>query len=133
MTENSTVASGRRVSTWLKAAVASVIAVFGWISMWRLVGSGEGDVCPAIYPAPAGCSTVDRQPTAILWTVIIAVVFAACLWAIFTLGRKRPWIAILLLVLLAVAAVWGHHAVLYVEESAWLAAQAAGPPPVIGA
>lgn len=58
--------------------------------IWFLVVPMEA-VCPAIYPAPPGCTAEDRRSAAVTWTIVVALVYLLSVTVALTLGRGRRW------------------------------------------
>lgn len=87
--------------------LATVILGATLAVIWLLVVPME-PACPAIYPAPRGCSTADRMSAGATWTVVIAVVYALSVTVALSFGRSRRWLtqaAMLTLVLVAIVGI----------------------------
>lgn len=68
-------------------------------------------VCPAVYPAPGGCTAADRQAAGVTWTIVVAVSCALTVFCVLTIGRRRQWATRAALTALVVIAVVGFGAV----------------------
>ncbi len=98
---------------WVWGVMATAVTVVGGVLMWRLAAPrGSGGICPSILPAPAGCSD-SRIPVAIVWSAIVAGLYAANLAVWLPRLRRYRWLPAVALVTLAVAAVVGYRSVLY--------------------
>jgi cytochrome bd-type quinol oxidase subunit 2 len=94
---------------WL---VATVVAVVAYAVIWAAAVPREV-ACPAIYPAPPGCSVDSRESAGVLWSVVLGVVYAAALAVTLTVGRRRRSVAVVAVVVLAACAVLACGAVLF--------------------
>ncbi|MBX6355970.1 MAG: hypothetical protein IRZ05_08970 [Micromonosporaceae bacterium] len=94
------------------AAAATIIAMAALAGFWWLAVPRH-DLCVATLPAPAGCRTADRVPTAILWTVIVVVLYVAITIVAFVRPRGRWWPFMVGIATLIGAALWGYRRVLY--------------------
>lgn len=93
---------GVRARSAVTLATAVLVATLA--AIWFLVVSLEA-VCPAIHPAPPGCTAADRRSAGVTWSVIVALVYAVSLAVALTLRRSRRWLthaAMLVLVLVAI-------------------------------
>lgn len=68
-------------------------------------------VCPAIYPAPPGCTVADRKSAGVTWTAVITAVYVASIVCTVTLGRHRRWLTYAAISALVVVAIVGLGAV----------------------
>src|SRR5690554_2386424 len=93
-------APARRSPSWRAPAIATVALLASLAACWWLAVPRHA-VCPAIYPAPAGCSTQDRQAAAVTWTVVLVTVYALVLATTATVGRGRRWVGWIGVVLMA--------------------------------
>ncbi len=98
--------------SWLGVATATVVAGAAWAGFWWLAVPRH-DLCAAILPAPAGCRSVDRVPTATLWTVIVAVLYLTAATTALVRPAGRWWPFTTAMAVLTVAGVWGLWSVLY--------------------
>lgn len=78
--------------------------------IWFLVVPMEA-VCPAIYPAPPGCTAEDRRSAAVTWTIIVALVYVLSVAVALTLGRGRRWLTHAAMLVLGFVAIIGIGAV----------------------
>ncbi|MEG3637017.1 hypothetical protein [Micromonospora palythoicola] len=101
-----------RLRRWLQVLAASVVAVLAWAGYWWLAVP-RFDLCAAVLPAPAGCRSADRIPTATLWTVVVALLHLATVVVALTQPPGRRWPFAAGVTLLAGAAAYGYRAVLY--------------------
>ncbi len=101
-----------RVGSWLGIAAAVGVAVLAWAGYWWLAVP-RYDLCAAVLPAPAGCRTADRVPTAALWTAIVAALLLATATLAVVRPRGRWWPFAVGMATLAVTALWGFRTVLY--------------------
>ncbi|MBB2924305.1 hypothetical protein [Cellulomonas cellasea] len=93
---------------WL---VATVVAGVTAAAIWGYAVPREV-VCPAIYPAPYPCTQEHRVGTGVLWTVVLAIAYAAALAVTLTVGRHRRPLAAAAVVVLVLCAVVAYTAVL---------------------
>ncbi|WP_139177786.1 hypothetical protein [Ruania alba] len=91
-------------------ALATVVLVVALAAIW-LVAVPVGVPCPAIYPPPPGCTVADRASTGVLWTIIIAGVYAGSIALALTVGRRRWWLTGAAMVILVVVAIVGFGVV----------------------
>ncbi|MFN3867174.1 MAG: hypothetical protein ACK4MD_10755 [Demequina sp.] len=95
---------------WPTGASAAVLiwclVAIAWLSIPRY------EVCPAIYPAPAGCMITDRTSTAVIAAVIMIGLFAGVVVLAKRLAAK-PWVAWAATAALAIAAIASYRIVLY--------------------
>lgn len=101
------------IATWLALAAGAVLTVWALIELWRL---GQplprpDQVCPAVYPHPPGCA--DRRTEATIAAVAVVGTYALTIWAILTLGRRRPVVTALGLGAVTVVALFGYRITLY--------------------
>lgn len=89
---------------------ATVVLVATWAVIWWLVVPMEA-VCPAIYPAPPGCTAADRWSAGVTWTVIVAGIYALSVAIALTLGRGRRWLTHAAMLVLGFVAIIGVGAV----------------------
>lgn len=100
----------RRLVPARAVATVGALVAAGWTAALIWVTQPRHAVCPAIYPAPPGCS--DRTGTAGLW---VAAVWAALAIAIVILrlrGRRLSG-AIAALALVVLVGAVGYRVVLY--------------------
>lgn len=86
--------------------LATVVTAAALAAVWLLAVPREV-VCPAIYPAPPGCSTQDRVATATVWTVVLLVAWAATVAAGRLRNRVVPSLLVAATIALALAAYVG--------------------------
>ncbi|TDE91573.1 hypothetical protein EXU48_15615 [Occultella glacieicola] len=68
----------RAAATWV-ILTASLILLWTLVSVWLLaIPAPAQSACPAVHPAPAGCSPA-RVPVAALWSVVLAAAYATVL------------------------------------------------------
>lgn len=103
----------RSVRSWPWIVVASGAAAADRAAIWWLAVPRGSGVCPAVLPAPAGCAAGARVPVAVVWTLIIAGLYAANLAVATTRLRRHRWLLAGALLALLVVVVWGHRSVLY--------------------
>jgi len=89
---------------------ATVVLVATLAAFWWVVVPMEA-VCPAIYPAPSGCSGADRRSAGVTWTGIVAAVYALSVALALTLGRRRRWLTRAAMLGLGIVAIIGIGAV----------------------
>lgn len=64
----------RAVVLAFELVAAAAIAAWALVNVWTLAHpSGDGTVCPLIYPAPPGCSPQDRFTPAFVSAVVVSV------------------------------------------------------------
>ena len=90
--------------------LASVVSLATYAAIWWLAVPIEA-LCPAVYPAPAGCTAADRQAAGVTWTIIVAVTFALTVAIALAIGRRRQGLTRAALSALVVVAVVGLGAV----------------------
>ncbi|WP_154792714.1 hypothetical protein [Occultella kanbiaonis] len=65
----------RAAAAWVIVA-ASLILLWSVVATWLLaIPAAAQAVCPAVHPAPAGCSPA-RVPVAALWSAILIATYA---------------------------------------------------------
>lgn len=91
--------SGRDVVTASALAVATITLVW-WLAVpWGPI------FCPAIYPAPTNCVSTYREGTAVVVTIVVALVFAITILLAFTVGRHRRGLVLAGVMMLGLALV----------------------------
>lgn len=90
--------------------LATVVSIATCAAIWWLAVPMEA-VCPAVYPAPGGCTAADRQSAGVTWTIVVAVSYALTVVIALTLGRRRRWLTRAAMSALVVVAVVGFGAV----------------------
>lgn len=90
--------------------LATVVLVATWAAIWWLAVPLEA-VCPAVYPAPTGCTAADRKSVGVTWTIVVAVVYVLSVALALTLGRRRRWVTHAAMLTLVVVAIVGIGAV----------------------
>lgn len=100
----------RGSARWPVAAGALIVAV--WLGAVAWLAAPRYEVCIAIYPAPAGCVTADRVPTAAVATAVMVAAFAVLVWLARRPGQ-RSWITWSAVALIACLAVATYRTVLY--------------------
>ena len=75
--------------TWPPVVTAVALAVAGLAAIWFLAVPRSG-VCPALYPAPPGCGTVNRVQAAWVASGGLAVALALSVLTLRTAARGRP-------------------------------------------
>jgi len=90
--------------------LATVVSIATCAAIWWLAVPMEA-VCPAVYPAPGGCTAADRQSAGVTWTIVVAVSYALTVAIALTLGRRRRWLTRAAMSTLVVVAVVGFGAV----------------------
>jgi hypothetical protein len=79
----------------LELVVAAVIAAWALVEIWVLAHpSGEGTVCPLVYPAPPGCAPGVRFTPAFVSAVVISLAYSAVTFLLLTIGRRRAFVAV---------------------------------------
>lgn len=97
-----------RPDTQARRAVilATAVSMTTCAAIWWLAVPMEA-VCPAVYPAPGGCTASYRQSAGVTWTIVVAMSYALTVAIALTLGRRRRWLtraAMSTLVIVAVVA-----------------------------
>lgn len=94
---------------WAVATVGVLIAT-GWTAALIWVAYPRYSICPAIYPAPPGCS--DRMAVAVPWVAAEWLALAVAL-VILRLRSGRPLWAVTALALVLLVGAAGYRAVLF--------------------
>jgi len=109
----------RRARAWPWLAATAAVVLLATVSMWRLALPRGGEappgvpvVCPAVYPAPPGCSP-ERVPVAALCTAILVVLLGAqAAGARLLPGWRRSW-SVAATVIMVVVALLAYRIVFY--------------------
>ncbi len=91
---------------WLVPVLSTVVTAAGLAAIWYLAVP-RVTVCPAIYPAPPGCTLQDRVATATVWTVLVAIVWIATLVAVRLRRTVLPLVLLALSTALCLVGYWG--------------------------
>lgn len=86
-----------------QVVMATIIALVTIVVIWWLAVPAGPVVCPAIMPPPTNCLPSHREGTAIVLTVVTAAIYVTTVVIALTLGRRRPAIASVGVVVLIVA------------------------------
>ena len=100
----------RGAARWSVAAGAVIVTVWLGAVAWLAVPRYE--VCIAIFPAPAGCTTANRAPTAAVATVVMLAAFVVLLWLARRQGDRR-WATWSVTALIACLALASYRVVLF--------------------
>lgn len=106
------------VRTHRVITLATVVLVATWAVLW-LVVIPVGVACPAIYPAPPGCSAADRRAAGVTWSLIVTMAYALSVTTALTMGRGRRWLshaamwALVLVAVIGIGAVQGSTGIWY--------------------
>ncbi|MGV8967780.1 MAG: hypothetical protein ACOH2F_16060 [Cellulomonas sp.] len=103
---------------WRAVVLATVVALVTCAAIWLLAVPMEA-VCPAVYPAPGGCTAADRQSAGVTWTIVVAVAYALTVAVALTVGRRKQRLTRVALSALVVVAVVGFGAVQGSTGYAW--------------
>ncbi|WP_242511298.1 hypothetical protein [Pengzhenrongella frigida] len=90
--------------------LATVVSLATCAAIWWLAVPME-PVCPAVYPAPGGCTAADRQAAGVTWTIVVAVSYVLTVAIALTIGRRRRWLTTAAMSALVVVSVVGFGAV----------------------
>ena len=104
--------NGRRPRAWPAVLAATVVAAIGWVALWWLA-IPRYEICIAIYPASAGCGGADRVADAVLWSIVIAVVYFVAVAVALTVGRRMWWLNLAAIMALIATAALSYYLVLY--------------------
>lgn len=102
--------AARGTACWSVAAGAVIVTVWLGAVAWLAVPRHE--VCIAIFPAPAGCTTANRVPAAAVGTVVMLAAFVVLLWLARRQG-DRSWVTWSVTALVACLAVASYRVVLF--------------------
>ncbi|MBZ2198194.1 hypothetical protein [Occultella gossypii] len=103
----------RTAAAWVVVA-ASLILLWSLVATWLLaIPVAAQAACPAIYPAPPGCSPA-RVPAAALWSAILIAAYSTVI--ILAVKARHRGLGALIggVVLLAALAFAAHRVTLYV-------------------
>ncbi|QTE27940.1 hypothetical protein [Pengzhenrongella sicca] len=89
---------------------ATIVSVAACAAIWWVAVPMEA-VCPAVYPAPVGCTAADRQSAGVTWTIALAVSYVVTVAVALTIGRRYRWLTRAAMSALVVVAVFGFGAV----------------------
>jgi hypothetical protein len=101
----------RDVQARRAVGAATVVLLATVAAIWWLAVPLEA-VCPAVDPAPGGCTASDRESAGVTWTIVVAIAYALSVAVALTVGRRWRWLSGAAISVLLVVAVIAFGAVL---------------------
>ena len=110
--ENPTTEPDRRDGIRASVVASTLALLLSLVAIWSIAVPRLA-VCPAIYPAPPGCTQGDRVLAGGVASLLVLGVYAVAVAVARTIGRTRTALLVGAPVLVAVAGVVGYQVTLY--------------------